>query len=215
MSQNVPINPKIYHIVHIDKLAAILERKALISDEEISRNPPIGTTIGMTAIKKRRLKEITLSSHPSLFVGQCVPFYFCSRSVMLYLFHMNNHPDIIYRGGQNPILHLEADLRKVVEWAESNQRKWAFTLTNAGSSYFEDRADLSLLAEINWNAVRARSWKNCREEKQAEFLMEQELPWELIDRIGVFSMSQQVKAQRILDNDSQTMLIEVKKEWYY
>lgn len=31
-----------------------------------------GTTIGMSRIKTRRLTELQLSSHPGLFVGQCV-----------------------------------------------------------------------------------------------------------------------------------------------
>jgi hypothetical protein len=42
-----------------------------------------GTTIGMDSIKQRRLTK-SLNSHPDLRVGDCVPFYFCPRSVMLY-----------------------------------------------------------------------------------------------------------------------------------
>jgi len=43
-------------------------------------------------------------------VGDCVPFYFCPRSVMLYLIYQGNHPDLQYHGGQDLVLHLEADL---------------------------------------------------------------------------------------------------------
>ena len=97
-----------------------------------------------------------------LSVGHCVPFYFCPRSIMLYLIYQGNHPDLTYRGGQEPIIHLEADLRGTVAWADAAQKRWAFTLSNAGSYYFEDRCDLGQLDEINWGAVRdkplERSW---------------------------------------------------------
>ncbi len=46
--------------------------------------------------------------HPGTKVGEYVPFYFCPRSVMLYILYMGNHPELGYRGGQAPIVHLSA-----------------------------------------------------------------------------------------------------------
>ena len=63
----------------------------------------------MGGIKQRRLTT-PLTSHPTLTVGQCVPFYFCPRSIMLYLIYQGNHPELTYREGQGPIIHLECDL---------------------------------------------------------------------------------------------------------
>ena len=37
-----------------------------------------------------------------------------SRSVMLYVIDKANHPNLAWRGGQGPIVHIEADLREVV-----------------------------------------------------------------------------------------------------
>ena len=70
---------------------------------------------------------------------------------MLYVIHCANHPDLTYRGGQGPIVHLEADLNATVRWANESGRRWAFTLSNAGARYFEDRCDLGELDEINWD----------------------------------------------------------------
>lgn len=81
-------------------------------------------TIGMGTIKQRRLNELFLSSHFGLNVGDCVPFYFCPRSVMLYLIWRANDPELTYRG-QAPIVHLEADLHQTVAWAESQNLRWA------------------------------------------------------------------------------------------
>ncbi|QVL37701.1 type II toxin-antitoxin system toxin DNA ADP-ribosyl transferase DarT [Aminirod propionatiphilus] len=177
--------PKIYHIVHVDRLPSILQNGCLWCDAEIARGNRQGTTIGLSKIKQRRLDELTLSSHPDLHVGGCVPFYFCPRSVMLYMIHRGNHPELSYHGGQHEILHLEADLRASVAWAKNNDRRWAFTLSNAGSRYFEDYSDLSRLSEIDWDAVGAEFWSSCKEKKQAEFLMESSFPWPLIERVMV------------------------------
>ena len=181
-----PTKPKIYHIVHVDRLPSIVSDGFLWCDAEIERRAPPGTTIGIDDIKQRRLSN-TLRSHSGLHVGDCVPFYFCPRSVMLYVIYRRDHPELEYDGGQEPIVHLEADLEETVAWADRNKQRWAFTLSNAGSRYFEDHCDLAQLDKIDWKAVRAEDWRDCKEGKQAEFLIEQQFPWELVARIGVRS----------------------------
>ncbi len=207
--------PKIYHIVHVDRLPSIVSDGCLWCDAEVIRRAPPGTTIGMTGIKQRRLEELTLSSHPELHVGDCVPFYFCPRSVMLYLIYQGNHPELTYRGGQSPILHLEADLRSVVAWADQQRRRWAFTLSNAGSRFFEDRGDLTNLDEIDWDAVHARDWRKCKEGKQAEFLLEHSFPWNLVERIGVHSRAVLQQTVDSLPANCDRPVVEVRTEWYY
>ncbi len=80
-----PEDPKIYHIVHVDRLASIIADGGLLCDAAIAERGPVGTTIGLNDIKRRRLTELRLSSHRGLYVGACVPFYFCPRAVMLYV----------------------------------------------------------------------------------------------------------------------------------
>lgn len=138
----VPALPKLYHIVHVDRLASIIAAGGLLCDAAVMANQTGGTTIGMNSIMQRRLQELTLASHPDLHVGDCVPFYFCPRSIMLFIIRQANHPELDYQGGQGPIVHLQADLQVSVTWASENGRRWAFTLSNAGSYYFEDRCDL-------------------------------------------------------------------------
>ena len=210
-----PSEPKIYHIVHVDKLPSIISDGWLWCDAEIGRRSSSGTTIGMGRIKQRRLNELQLNSHPGLFVGDCVPFYFCPRSIMLYIIYQANHPDIDYRGGQNQIIHLEADLKEAITWAEDHSQRWAFTLSNAGSYYFEDRCDIRHLDEINWNAVGAKYWEHCEEGKQAEFLIEQHFPWELVSRIGVCNYSVHDQALVALLEADHKPRVEIKSDWYY
>ena len=211
----VPAQPRIYHITHVDNLPAVFEDGGLSSDAAmIARGGP-AASIGMSSIKQRRLNELHLSSHPDLRVGDCVPFYFCPRSVMLYLIYQGNHPELAYRLGQGPILHFEADLHAVVAWANAQPARWAFTLSNAGSYFFEDRNDLAHLGEINWTAVQARDWRAHKEGKQAEFLLEYRFPWHLIERIGVQSANVYRQVVNTLPAHGHRPTVEVRPDWYY
>lgn len=211
---SVPANPKIYHIVHVDRLSSIINDSFLWCDAEIVKRSPNGTIIGISGIKQRRM-ELTLDNHPGLHVGDCVPFYFCPRSVMLYILYQANRIELNYRGGQGPIIHLEADLRQTVAWAEKNNLRWAFTLSNAGTRFFEDRCDLKQLNEINWRAVQAVDWRNCRDDKQAEFLIEKQFPWELVSRIGLRTQQARDQVNEMLQAASYKPQVEIKTEWYY
>jgi hypothetical protein len=210
-----PANPKIYHIVHVDRLPSIVAEGCLWSDAEIARRSLGGTSIGMSAIKQRRLNELSMDKYPDLYIGECVPFYFCPRSIMLYLIHTGNHEGLSYRGGQGDIVHLEADLRECVAWAETQGKRWAFTLSNAGAYYCESRYDLAHLSDIDWAAVNASSWSKCKEGKQAEFLVEQQFPWELVSRIGVHSQKVHRQVLEILSATRHNLIVELKPEWYY
>lgn len=212
---SVPQEPKIYHIVHVDRLPSVINSGELWCDAEIVQQAAPGTAIGMSGIKQRRLNELTLNSHPDLHVGDCVPFYFCPRSIMLYLIWRGNHPDLDYTDGQESIVHLEAGLHNSVQWASQNNQRWAFTLSNAGAYYFEDRNDLAQLREIDWDAVQATNWADCKEGKQAEFLMEQSFPWHLVERIGVHSQAIYQQVVNALPAGGHRPVIEIRQEWYY
>lgn len=217
----VPARPKIYHIVHVDRLTSIIADGYLWCDAEIIHRALPGTIIGMNGIKQRRLNELTLTSYPDLHVGDCVPFYFCPRSIMLYLICQANHPELNYRGGQGQIIHMEADLHASVTWAQQNNHRWVFTLSNAGAYYFEDRSNLAQLDEINWEAVQANRWSgngiapSVKEGKQAEFLMAMNFPWHLIERIGVYSQNVYQQVINALPTNGYRPRVEMKAEWYY
>ena len=214
MATPVPAEPKIYHIVHVDRLPSIITDGYLWCDAEARQRSVPGTTIGMQDIKQRRLTR-ELSSHPGLRVGDCVPFYFCPRSVMLYVIFRSDHPDLPYRDGQEPVIHLEADLRETVAWASAHQRRWAFTNSNAGSYHADDYSDLARLDEIDWDAIGARVWPDRRDRKQAEFLVEHSFPWTLVKRIGVLSPATGNRTLRIVQESEHRPTVEVKQDWYY
>jgi hypothetical protein len=175
-----------------------------------------GTSIGIGGIKERRL-SLPVDCYPGTHVGEYVPFYFCPRSIMLYVIYRANHPELAYRDGQGPIIHLEADLNAVAGWATSSGRKWAFSTSNAGACYATFHCELSKLNQIDWDAVASTDFRDAsvKEGKQAEFLMEESFPWGLITRIGVASLEVRSQVENILRDATHLPLVEVIPAWYY
>ncbi len=214
---SIPDRPKIYHITHADNLPSIAKELGLVSDAQRIANDLSCSLVGMSTIKQRRLKDIEVACHPGTTVGQYVPFYFCPRSIMLYILRMGNHPDVSYRGGQQPIVHLQADLHQVITWANSNAVPWAFSNGNAGSYLITFYNDPAQLSAIDWNAVTAQDFRDAKvkEGKQAEFLMFDVFPWTLIEKIGTIDSTMATKVHRAVANVDHQPIIAVEPSWYF
>ena len=51
--------------------------------------------------------------------------------------------------------------------------------------------------------------------KQAEFLMHESFPWELVERIGVVDSQIKARAEEAIDAADHKPLVNVECEWYY
>jgi hypothetical protein len=218
-----PSAPRIFHITHVDNLPGILATGGLLSDAAMIQRGGPRVTIGMSRIKQRRL-SLPVHCHPGDHVGDYVPFYFCPRSIMLYIIHCANNPALAYRGGQGPIVHLEADLGAVVAWANQQQRRWAFSLANAGSYYTQFCNSLNDLHHVDWDAVASNNFSagSCtpsgnqvKEGKQAEFLLHDDFPWSLVQRIGVLSQTIAHQALAAIASAAHQPNVSVQPSWYF
>jgi hypothetical protein len=214
---SIPSNPKIYHITHIDNLPSIVNSMELVSDAKRVAEDLNFSLVGMSKIKQRRLNEIEVSCHRGTTVGQYVPFYFCPRSVMLYILYKRNHPELTYKGGQQPIIHLEADFKAVINWANRNRIRWAFTDGNAGAYITNFYSDATAIYNLNWDAINSTDFGNpkIKEGKQAEFLMFDVFPWELIHKIGTINSTIEKKVKTVLANIGHQPIVAVEHSWYF
>ena len=213
----VPPHPKIFHITHIDNLPSIITTGGLISDAKRLTEGLSCSVVGMSTIKRRRLEEIQVPCYPNTKVGEYVPFYFCSRSIMLYILHRRNHPELSYTGGQEPIIHLQADLTAVMHWADAHQVPWAFSSGNAGAyltTFYRHPTDLDTL---DWAAIAATDFREAevKEGKQAEFLMFECFPWPLIEKIGVINRTMAIHVTTALAIAEHQPAIAVEPSWYF
>ena len=211
-----PPAPKLYHITHVANLPSIVADGALWSDATLIARGGPAASIGMSSIKQRRL-GLPVKCHPGDFVGGYVPFYFCPRSIMLFLIHCANHPEMKYTGGQAPILHLELDLKEVMLWADAQPRRWAFSLSNAGATYSEFRCRADQFDQIDWPAVANTDFRSAavKEGKQAEFLVADFVPWHLVRRVGAINPAVQAQAMRSMGGVVHRPTVEVCRPWYF
>lgn len=212
-----PKQPKAYHITHLDNLPAIVRDGELVSDAKMLARGGPAAMIGMSGIKRRRVEELEVPCHPGTKVGDYVPFFFCPRSIMLYVLYRDNNPELTYHGGQDPIVHLEADLHNVIAWTEERDRRWAFSLSNAGAYYTQFRARAADLDQLDWKAIAATDFRRAdvKEAKQAEFLVYGDLPWSLVDRVGVYSEGIRRRVVAALSGAKHIPLVNVQPGWYY
>ena len=134
---------------------------------------------------------------------------------MLYVIHRQNHPDLHYRGGQEPIIHIQASLARTIEWADDNKMRWAFTDANASSSVARFYKNTSHLDVLRWDAINAKMWLGDSTHKQAEFLIEHRFPITLVESIGVYSEEYAKRIYPILRQHGADKLIRIVPDWYY
>jgi hypothetical protein len=213
----VPAAPKIYQITHVDNLASIVKAGRLWSDAKRIAKGFNCALVGMSEIKRRRVEELPVPCHPGTMVGQYVPFFFCPRSIMLYILHKGNHPDLRYREGQRSIVHLQAELNAVVHWADDKGVKWAFSTTNAGARYARFFASLDSFGEVSWTAVEATDFREAtvKDRKQAEFLLLNFCPWSLVEKVGVVDNRIRRQAQIALASAGHRPAVAIEPTWYY
>ena len=93
----------------------------------------------------------------------------------------------------------------------------AFTLANGSSYYTEFRNHVDRLGEIDWPSVEATNFSdsNVKEGKQAEFLVQDFVPWHLVRRVGALSDVVQRQAMRAMASAAHRPPVQVHRGWYY
>ncbi len=212
----IPANPKIHHITHASNLPRIVRAGRLWSDAKRVEFSLDCEIVGMSSIKQRR-QRLPVTCHPGTTVGEYVPFYFCPRSIMLYILYMGNYPELSYHGGQRPIVHLQADLHTVVKWADTNDVRWALSDRNAGAYFASFYTGLEHLDRVDWDAVHADDFRamEVKEGKQAELLVYESFPWNLVEKVGVMDQRIAEEVRASLTEATHEPLVSVEQSWYY
>ncbi len=203
----------LYHITHVDNLERIVQAGGLWSDAQMRQQQATHKVIGYDHIKERRL-GLPVSCHAGTMVGEYVPFYLCPRSPMLFAIH-NPRAEFAYRGGQKPIVHLVAKIADVINWATQHKVPWAFSTCNARCEVADFYNHVVDLNRINWDAVKARDWRFCRQEKQAEFLVHQRFPLALLHGAATMNDDTKEQVEQIFSRLDCPPTVKVKRKWYY
>src|SRR4030095_8092029 len=143
----------IYHIMHIDNLASIVEADRIWCDAERAQQGLSSVAIAYQELKTRRMqKSVPVAAGGVL--AEYVPFYFATRSPMLSAIHSGRVAG--YSGGQEAIIYLISSVERVIETAQP----WCFTDGHAVetvSRYYERLEDLE---QLDWEVIHNWSWRN-------------------------------------------------------
>lgn len=122
-----------------------------------------------------------------------------------------------YRDGQRPVVHLTCSAEAIAA------ASLAFTFTEghaemAYSTFYEDLVDLD---KVDWQVVKSKWWNDTIEDmdrkrrRQAEFLVHDFLPWELVTKIGVIDSGMAEQVNEILRSEAYRPAVVIKGSWYY
>lgn len=204
-----PADPEVFHITRVENLASIAQR-GLLSDSQVNQAQGRPVVIGNPSIKQRRLTwQLNLPDRP--LVGDFVPFYFCPRSVMLYLVACGTAGG---QAGQDGVVHL---VSRVSRLANLGQR-CVFTDANAATSYAAPCEDLRQIPGVlDWSALAATDWRDSavKSARQAEFLVANGVPWTAFEAIVVRDTSVFRHATTILAPLVHRPLVRIERSWYY
>ena len=202
-----PTQIELFHITDVDNLPSILAEGRLLSDVALAGDAH--QVIGYGHIKQRRMTEYRVPCCGGRFVGEFVPFYFCPRSPML--FTVNKGSTGKPPGCQTSIVHLVTTVARVVALGQD----WAVADGNAGAAHTGFRSELAAIDDLDWQAIRARSWQGLTHQKSAEFLVADAVPWTAIDMIACHSAVTAARVTQCLAPVAHAPAVVVRSDWYY
>jgi hypothetical protein len=207
----------IYHITHIDNLSGILGEGGLWSDSERLHQGASQVTIAYEDLKLRRRQRVVPVGVGGV-LADYVPFYFCTRSPMLYAIARGQV--VNYQRGQDEIIYLVSSVEQVIQ----AENAYCYTDGHALEQISRFFTDAEILDEVlDWPVIHSGSWGGTlgdpdrRRRKQAEFLVHRFFPLTLTVSIGVANNEMARRINEILTDATPRpkISIEVRRRWYY
>ena len=209
----IPDPVRIYHITPIEDLSSIISCGGLHSSHKLEALRLKPRSIAYANIQSRRdTWPVPCGSQGT--VHDYVPWMFGTRSPMLYAISQGKVPDVV---GQGNIVYLVSNVEQVCEY------QFSFVFTNghatmALTNYYEDLIDLN---KVNWPLMKSRDWFNTpqnpdrKRQRQAEFLVHDWFPWELVKGIGVIDNYRLELVNSLLRESEHKPIARIMRNWYY
>ncbi len=144
-----------------------------------------------------------------------VPFYFAPRSPMLYTISRGNVAG--FSGGQDSVVHIVSTAQTVRDAG----LRFVFTDGHGIMAFTEFFAELADLAQVDWGIMATDYWADTDEDmdrkrrRQAEFLVHERFPVQLIQQIGVINQAKKNETEAMLAEFGLTIPVVSKPGWYY
>lgn len=200
----------IYHITHVKNLDSIIQNGRIYCDRKVRSLCPQHNNVGHSHIKERRLQHSVRVAQKGT-IGDYVPFYFCPRSVMLYVLHKGHTG---YSEGQESMVYLVSSV-----WIIKKMNRPCFWTDKHADLGYANQCDVleGMEDKLDWDAINNKLWKQeeVKAKKQAEFLIYDYCPFEAIEKVVVNNHDMAQKVKGIMEKSNHQPEISVDKSWYY
>lgn len=203
----------VYHFTPIENLDEILKSGGIVCNN-LCETQQVSVAHGH--IQDRRAKK-QVPCGPGGNLHDYVPFYFCPRSPMMYAIQGGRVAS--YSKGQGELVYLVLTLESV----SGAGRDFVFTDRHAVTVYAEFYTDPVHLVEFDWALMKATQWNDTlnypdrKERKQAEFLVHEFVPWDLIKGLAVMTPGMKERVEDLLSRYPASVQrpVVVRRRWYY
>jgi hypothetical protein len=214
----------LFHFTHIDNLEDLLAEGVLLSDTEVQGTELLSVEAGQQEIKERR-RSMPVTCDPGGVVADYVPFYFSTRSPMMYKLWQGGVPS--FTGPIGDLVYLITDVSTLAEAS----LPCVVSDRNAAVAFAEFSNDLAVLGDltcdipesafIDWPLMKARQWNRTlqqpdrMERRMAEFLVYQEVPLQLMRGVGVLDNQRQEVVEHMFGIADYDVPVVVRPGWYF
>ena len=209
-----PIPTPVYHITPVHNLLKIFQARYLLAKVALDQADIGYTDIAHQNIQDRR-STTSVPCGPGGTLHDYVPFYFGPRSPMLYTIYRSNVKG--FSGTQADIVHLVSSVQKIA----GAGFRFVFTDGHGIMTLTDFFDDLSNLDQIDWPLMASKYWADTVEDpdrkrrRQAEFLVYERFPIELVEIIGVMNQAIQNQVQRLFAASGFAIPVKIQRNWYY
>ena len=206
----------IFRMVHIDNLDTILRRGRMHGTNHIPNDGlPFKTIHNVDIQNERHIRPIRKG--PGGTMHDYVPFYLGPRSPMLLQLQTGRVSGFTER--QPSLIYLVSTVQVVADAGLG----WVFSDGHGIARYTQWFDRIEDLDKVDWAAVYAQRWTDTvddmdrQRKKQAEFLVHQVCPWDVILGIGVCNYWALAHVETILNrfNAGLHRPVRMRPEWYY
>jgi len=216
---------RIFHITAIANLPSIARSKKLYANAVLIKKKMGYGNIAYQGAQGKRATKI-VAKPPGGVIHDYVPFYFAPRSPMLYTVNRGNVPDCPYR--QEDIVHIVTTVEAVIE----SRLPYVFYDCNATLTVANCYNNVKDIDKIDWalfqepprldgyckyfhDNLNNPKYARRRETRQAEFLVQSNVPIKLMTEVGTYNETRAVEVRQILDEFGVEIQVQAKPDWYF
>jgi len=205
----------IYHFTHAKNLPKILNSGCIYCKNRFPTELEVVDVSHQTVQEKRRAKQV--GCEPGGILHDYVPFYFATRSPMMYVISRGN-----VEGRSSDTIGLVYLVSSVQRVQEANLR-FAFSdghPTKAFSRFYNDVAHLD---KVDWEVMATRYWNDTQEDpdksrrRQAEFLVNESFPWDAVEFLAVKNseLKNRLESYMMTKWPGKVRPVKVRSSWYF